>query len=259
MSKETVTIADIARRANVSIATVSRALSGTSYVAKEKRKAVLAAAAELNYQPNVFARGLASGKSMAIGVLTQNFGTPFYDAIIQGVVRGLQGTNYFPLFADGQWQPEIEREAIMAMMQRQIDGLIILGGFVTAEELNQFTAQIPLIVVARRIPAIEENCIYIDNVEAAYMATHHLIDLGHRRIAHISGRADHPDAVDRQHGYIIALKDAGIEPTNELIVEGNFRRQSGILAVDNLLSRGISFSAIFAANDQMAFGTRLGL
>jgi LacI family transcriptional regulator len=259
MAKETVTITDIARRADVSIATVSRALRGTSYVSEEKREAVLAAAAELNYKPNVFARGLASGKSMAIGVLTQNFGTPFYDAILQGVVRGLRGTNYFPLFADGQWQPDIEREAIAAMMQRQIDGLIILGGFITTEELCQYIAQIPLVVVARRLPNLEQYCLYIDNFQAAYKATQHLIELGHRRIAHISGRSDHPDAINRLQGYKKALEDAGIEPLDELVVEGTFRRQSGVLAMDTLLSRGISFSAIFAANDQMAYGARLSL
>lgn len=259
MAKDTVTISDIARRADVSIATVSRALRGTSYVTEEKRQAVLKAAEELNYQPNVFARGLASGQSMAIGVLTQNFGTPFYDAILQGVIGGLRGTHYSPFFADGQWQPDTERNAVAAMMQRQIDGLIILGGFMDPEQLNQLAAQLPLVIVARHIPELEENCLYVDNVQGGYEATRHLIELGHRRIAHISGRADHQDAADRQQGYIKALQEAGIEPQEELIVEGTFRRQSGVLAIDTLLSRGLPFSAIFVANDQMAYGARLNL
>ena len=258
-AKEKVTISDIAQRAGVSISTVSRVLRDSTPVTESKRQAVLAAVAELNYQPNVFARGLASGESMAIGVLTQNFGSPFYDAILQGVVQGLEGTRYFPVFADGQWQKEIEREAILALMQRQIDGLIVIGGFLGKDQLEQFAERIPITVVARRLPDYEENCLYIDNVKAAYMATQHLIELGHRRIAHITGRADHPDAAERQRGYTKALEDAGIEPLPELIVEGNFRRQSGVLAVDMLLTRGTAFSAIFAANDQMAFGTRLAL
>lgn len=86
-----------------------------------------------------------------------------------------------------------------------------------------------------------------------------MITLGHRRIAHLSGRRDHPDAVEREQGYKQALADAGIELRPELVVEGNFRRQSGVLAVEMLLARGAAFSAIFAANDQMAFGTRLAL
>lgn len=258
-NSDNVTIADIARKAEVSASTVSRVLRGTTRVTEAKRKAVLSAVADLNYQPNVFAQGLASGKSMAIGVLTQNFGSPFYDAILQGVVQGLYGTDYFPIFADGQWQPEIEQEAVLAMMRRQVDGLIVIGGFMSAEELNLFAEQIPLIVAARKVPDFEENCIYVDNVQASYLATQHLIELGHRSIAHISGRADHPDAGDRLQGYLQALESAGIEPDEELIIEGNFRRQSGVLAVEMLLSNRNSFSAIFAANDQMAYGVRLGL
>lgn len=258
-TNEPITISDIAKKAGVSISTVSRVLGGTVNVTEAKRQAVLHVVSELNYQPNVFAQGLASGQSMAIGVLTQNFGSPFYDAILQGVVQGLYGTGYFPIFADGQWQPEIEQEAITAMMRRQIDGLIVIGGYLTVEELNVFGEQIPLIVAARNIDEFEENCIYINNVHGAYLATQHLIELGHRQIAHLSGPADHPDAVQRRQGYIRALEDAGIALVPELFVEGNFRRQSGALAVEMLLSRGVSFSAIFAANDQMAYGTRLAL
>jgi LacI family transcriptional regulator len=259
LKKDAVTIDDIAREANVSISTVSRVLRGNVKVSDSKREAVLTAVAQLDYQPNVFARGLASGQSMAIGVLTQNFGSPFYDAILQGVVKGLYGTDYFPIFADGQWQPEIEYEAIMAMVQRQIDGLIIIGGFMTSNELSQLSTQIPLIMVARHVPDFEDHCIYIDNVTASFKATKYLLELGHKRIAHISGRADHPDAAARQQGYEMALEEAGVDIIQGLIVEGNFRRQSGVLAVETLLSRGISFSAIFAANDQMAYGTRLSL
>jgi LacI family transcriptional regulator len=254
-----VTISDIARRADVSISTVSRVLRGTTGVTEAKRQAVLEAVTELDYQPNVFARGLASGESMAIGVLTQNFGSPFYDAILQGVVQGLRDTHYFPVFADGQWDPHIEQEAVLALVQRQIDGLIVLGGFLPGEQLAQFATRFPVVVVARCLPEMEESCLYIDNVQAAYLATKYLIDLGHRRIAHISGRADHRDAVERKQGYIQALQDAGIEPLPELTVEGNFRRQSGVLALEMLLARGTAFSAIFAANDQIAYGTRLAL
>ncbi len=257
--KNSVTISDIAERAEVSISTVSRVLRGTAPVAQTKREAVLAAVAELNYEPNLFARGLASGESMAIGVLTQNFGSPFYDAILQGVVGGLDGSGYFPIFADGQWHPETEKEALQTFIQRRTDGLVVLGGFLDAAELNRVSEKIPTIVVARQIPGFEENCLYIDNEHASYMATKHLIELGHRRIAHITGRADHPDAAARKKGYMLALEEAGIEPHQELIIEGNFRRQSGVVAVNMLFSQGVSFSAIFAANDQMAYGTRLAL
>lgn len=258
-NNDSVTISDIARKAEVSASTVSRVLSGTTNVSEGKRIAVLNAVADLNYQPNVFARGLASGQSMTIGVLTQNFGSPFYDAIIQGVIQGLNRTEYFPIFADGQWQREIEFEAIQAMLRRQIDGLIVLGGFLGVAEIEQLIGNIPLVVVASRVAGSEEFCVFVDNIEAAYLATRHLIELGHRRIAHICGRLDHPDARDRRQGYMNALEEAGIAPDQDLIIEGTFRRQSGVLAIEMLLSRRNSFSAIFAANDQMAYGARLGL
>lgn len=259
INKDAVTINDIAREANVSISTVSRVLRGTANVSEAKQAAVLSAVARLDYQPNVFARGLASGQSMVIGVLTQNFGSPFYDSILQGVVQALYGTDYFPIFADGQWDPEIELEAITAMIQRQIDGLIIIGGFMTPEDLHQISKQLPLIVVARCVADMQDYCISIDNTLAAYKATKYLLELGHKRIAFISGRADQPDAFARRRGYELALEESGIDLIKELVVEGNFRRQSGILAMEALLSRGVSFSAVFAANDQMAYGARLGL
>ena len=259
MTKESVTINDIAQRAGVSISTVSRVLRGTTPVSESKRTAVLDAVAALDYQPNVFAQGLASGQSMAIGVLTQNFGSPFYDTILQGVVHGLHESGYFPIFADGEWNLEREMEAIVAMMQRKIDGLIVLGGHVAADLLRQYAEQVPLVVVGRYLPELETCCLQVDNVQAAYTATNYLIKLGHRHIAHISGRADHPDAKDRLAGYRQALREAGIEPNPGLVAEGNFRRQSGVLAIDALLSRGLPVSAIFAANDQMAFGARLAL
>lgn len=256
---EPVTIADIAQTAGVSASTVSRVLSGGNKVSEAKREAVLKAVSDLNYHPNMFARGLASGQSMTIGVLTQNFGSPFYDAIIQGIVQKLNKTGYFPIFADGQWQQEMEVEAIQAMMRRQIDGLIVLGGYLMVDELKELAGNIPVVIVARKLAGYEENCVCIDNVEAACQATQHLIELGHRQIVHICGPMDHPDARDRRAGYLKALAEAGIEPDPELIIDGAFRRQSGVLAVEMLLSRRTTFSAVFAANDQMAYGTRLGL
>ena len=100
-NKNKVTILDIAEKANVSPSTVSRVLRNSTGVAQNKRDAVMQAVAELDYRPNIFAQSLASGQSMTIGVLTQNFGSPFYDGILQGILLGMEDTNYWPLFADG--------------------------------------------------------------------------------------------------------------------------------------------------------------
>lgn len=257
--KNQVTIQDIANKANVSKSTVSRVLNNTVPVAPEKEAAVLAAVAELNYQPNIFARGLAGGKSLTIGILTQNVGSPFYDIIMRGIIIGLEESSYSPIFADGQWQRGVEEKALKTLLGRRVDGLIVVGGNLDSGVFCEIEGQVPTIVVARDIPEMNGRCLFVDNFQAAYDATRYLTDSGHRDIVHITGAPGHQDTQQRRDGYLRALADAGIKLNPELIVEGNFRRQSGVLAVETLLTRGQIFSAIFAANDQMAFGARLAL
>lgn len=258
-----VTILDIAQKANVSPSTVSRVLRGTTSVSGKKHQAVMDAVAELDYRPNIFAQSLASGQSMAIGVLTQNFGSPFYDSILHGILEGLDDTNYWPLFVDGRWQPVIEERALTMLLNRQVDGLIVLGGQVPETKLQEIATKTPLIVVARKLVTLPDQCVFVNNFEAAYKATKYLLNRGHRDIAHISAPTDDTTAVnditERYRGYVQALTDAGIEPDPRLVVEGNLRQQSGVLAVEMLLGRERPFSAIFCANDQMAFGARLAL
>lgn len=258
-----VTIMDIAAKANVSTSTVSRVLRGSAKVAAAKHQAVMHAVEELQYRPNIFAKSLASGQSMTIGVITQNFGSPFYDGILHGILLGLEKTEYWPLFADGRWQPDVELRALHQLLDRRVDGLIIIGGQLSEEKLQAVARNTPLIVAARNTPSLPDNCLYVKNFEGGYKATRYLIDMGHRDIVHITASNINPVAIDdidqRHKGYQQAMLDIGWELDPRLVVEGNLRQQSGVLAVEMLLTRGRSFSAIFAANDQMAFGARMGL
>ncbi|MCA9962219.1 MAG: LacI family DNA-binding transcriptional regulator [Anaerolineales bacterium] len=258
-----VTILDIAQKANVSPSTVSRVLRDSAGVAADKREAVLNAVDELNYRPNVFAQSLASGQSMTVGVLTQNFGSPFYDGILLGIMQGLEHTNYSPIFADGRWQTEVEQRVIQTLLDRRVDGMILVGGQLPEKTLQSIASKTPLIVVARELHTMPDRCVRVDNEQAAYDLTKYLIDMGHRDIVHITATMFYQgvikDVLQRHQGYIRALQDAGIEPDPQLVVEGNLQRQSGILAVEMMLMRGRPFSAIFAANDQMASGARLAL
>jgi LacI family transcriptional regulator len=261
--KKNVTIEDIARHANVSISTVSRVLRKSSGVTLDKRKAVLHAVEKLDYRPNVFAQSLASGQSMTIGVITQNFGSPFYDGILLGILQGLEDTNYSPIFADGRWNLRVEQDALQTFVDRRVDGLIFVGGQLSEGFLQTIGHHTPLINAARVLPSIQNRCIYTDNYKAAYEATHYLLEMGHRNIAHITAKMHYQESVtdvgQRLKGYRQALHDAGIQVDLELIVEGDMLQKSGVLAVEMLLSRKRPFSAIFAANDQMAFGARLAL
>lgn len=261
-SNQRVTISDIAREARVSASTVSRVLRGTTVVSEDKHQAVMSAVEALNYRPNIFAQSLASGQSMVVGVLTQRFGSPFYDGIIQGILHGLENTGYSPLFADGRWNLKVEEQALQTLLDRQIDGLIVIGGQISSERLQIIAKEMPLVIVARKIPALSTHCLAIRNREAAYKAVSLLISQGHRHIAHIT--APNPedevnDIAERQAGYRQALLDAGIKPDPSLIITGTLQQQSGVIAVEALLARGRTFSAIFTANDQMAFGARLAL
>ncbi|NCC33808.1 MAG: LacI family DNA-binding transcriptional regulator [Chloroflexia bacterium] len=258
MSKQP-TVSDIARLAHVSPSTVSRVLTGSSRVHPAKSAAVLAAIEQLNFRPNLTARALALGKSMVIGILTQSMMSQFYGELAQGIEEGLAGSGYQGVFASGHWESLDEQAALDILLARQVDGLIVLGGYYPDDDLRAINKQIPLIAVGRHIDGLEDQCIRVENASGSFQAVRHLIDLGHRRIAHISGIPSHLDASERQRGYTEALASAGLAVDERLIVEGNFTEQSGLLALETLLARGSHFTAIFAANDQMAYGIRLGL
>jgi LacI family transcriptional regulator len=125
--------------------------------------------------------------------------------------------------------------------------------------LSEIDKQIPVIIAAREIDELPGRCLFVDNVQAAYDATNFLIDAGHKRIAHIKGMSNHQDAVRRTKGFIQAMTDANLEIIPELMMQGDFGLQSGLLAVESMLTQRQTFSAIFAANDQMAMGARLAL
>ena len=259
VQKKKVNIQDIAQKANVSISTVSRVLNEGASVREAKRTAVLQAMAELDYQPNMAAQALAGGQTKTVGVITQDISNPFYDAILRGIRQGLEGSGFFPIFADGRWQATKEQKAILTLLARRVDALIILGGCSSEEVLQQFGEQVSLIIIGRDLPSLAGQCLPLDDFEGAYKATQYLIELGHQRIAHIAGILSHQDAVERQAGYEQAMTDFGLELDPELIIEGDYLEQSGVLAVEMLFTRARPFSAIFAANDQMAYGALLGL
>ena len=263
VQEEKVTILDIAKKANVSPSTVSRVLRGSARVKQSKHDAVMKAVSELNYRPNIFAQSLASGQSMTIGVVTPNVGDPFYNAILLGILQKLEETPYSSIFTDGQWQLDTEQRAINMLLERRVDGVILAGGRLSDDELGKIAAEKPLVLVARATDTLRDRCLRVDNFKGAYDATQYLIDMGHRHIAHITtpteSRVAEDDVTQRFIGYKQALSDAGLEFSPELIVEGNLLQQSGVLAVQRLLMQKQKFSAIFCANDQMAFGARLAL
>ena len=259
MDPKKITIQDIADCANVSKSTVSRVLNNTTPVNDKKREAVMRAVKDLDFEPNSLASGLAGGNSMIIGVQTQKIGSPFYDLVTRGVIHCLTDTRYSPILVDGVWNREIELKGIDTLLRRQIDGLIIIGGDIEKDHLLRLAAKKPLLLVGREVEGLQDRCLYVDNFDIGYQATKFLIDLGHRKIVHITGIKAHQDSVRRLNGYLHALEEAKIPYDEELVYEGAFDGPSGVKAIDTIISRGKQFTAVFAANDMSAFGARLAL
>jgi LacI family transcriptional regulator len=257
--KGKITIRDIAKQAKVSIATVSRVLNDPDSVKVDNRQAVLAAIRDLDYQPNILAQRLAGGQSLTIGVITQFIHSPHFATMTRGIFQGLNGSGYSVIFVDGGFDPEVEHKLVQNLISRRIDGLIIMQGRLPNTDLGAINSQIPLVVIGRQVPELLDQCLWMNQFQAAYNATRFLIEIGHQEIAHIIGIPEHSDAVDRLEGYVQALVDSGLPVDPELQVQGDFLEQSGVMAVEMLLMRRRTFSAIFAANDQMAMGARLAL
>lgn len=253
------TLEMVAQRAGVSPSTVSRILNGTATVSGAKQQAVDAAIKALGFRPNPVARGLAGGRTLSIGVVTQTISSPFYGEALHGIENQLEHAGYIPIFVSGHWQEDEERKAIDVLLSRRVDGLIVLAGRLADAALRHCAEAVPTVVVGREIQGPGLFSFGFDNHAGAMLATRHLIDGGHRQIAFLAGDPTHGDAIERHAGYRDALAQAGLRYDPALVIPGDFTEASGLAAVDNLLDRGARFTAIFAANDQMAIGAALGL
>jgi LacI family transcriptional regulator len=255
------TIQDIADYTNVSISTVSRVLNGKSIVRQDTRVAVLEAAKILGYEANVFARSLAGGQSMTVGVVSREIGCTLYDMVMQGVIRGFAGTGYSPVFIEGQSCEDFGSDVVQKLINRRVDGIMTLGGdeYFPENLLKHLPKDLPAIVIGKQVKGWEERSVVTDNFGASYKATQLLIENGHRDIAIIRGDMSLQDAVCRYDGYCKALEDAGLKVVPDLIQNGDFLAHSGLMGIHALLARGKPFTAVVCGNDQMAIGAKLAL
>ncbi len=254
-----VTLQHVAKLAGVSPSTVSRILNGTAVVSDEKRKAIDEAIAQLGFVPNPVARGLAGGRTLSIGVVTQAIDSPFYGPALRGIEDELDQAGYSPLFVSAHWNPETEGRCIEVLRSRRVDGLIVLNGRLSDQALKNTAKHLPIVVTGRTIKGAGLFALNFDNFAGGILATEHLISLGHRKIAFISGDAAHPDANERLRGYTTALKKAGIPFDAQLVVPGDYQVDGGLKATDALVLSRKKFTALFTANDQMAYGAALSL
>lgn len=233
------TIREVSRRAKVSVSTVSRVVNGTTPVAEDTRRRVLEAIEELDYRPNTFARGLVTNRSNGVGITVNEISSPYYGAVLQGVDDAVEAAGMHMLVSTGHARADSEREAIQFLLDRRADVVIVQIEALTNEELFAIVeaTDTPIIVFGRRVPELDQRCVWLDNERGGALAVEHLLCHGHRRIAHIAGPLSYPDSRDRLHGYRHALEAAGIAYDERLVIESTFQEEGGAIAARRLLDR----------------------
>ncbi|VEA62312.1 Cryptic asc operon repressor [Serratia plymuthica] len=252
------TILEVAKKAGVSKATVSRVLSGSGYVSPEKRALVDKAIAETGYRPNLLARNLATKTTQTIGLVVTNtlYSGNYFSELMSQSARIMEENGRQLILADGKHTAEEEMAAIQFLLDLRCDGVIIYPRFLSIAQMDEIISRHkqPILVINRRLRLNDSYCIFSDQHATSAAAVAHLIQLGHRDIAFITGSLDSPTGLERLSGYKSALAEQGIAVNNVLIAEGKWNAQSGMAAVDALLAGGHAFSAIVASNDEMAIG-----
>jgi LacI family asc operon transcriptional repressor len=252
------TMLEVAKKAGVSKATVSRVLSGKGYVSEETKKQVYQAIAETGYRPNLLARNLASNTSQCIGLVVTNtlYNGSYFSEILTQAAKKLEDNGRQLILMDGKHSAREEREAIQFLLDLQCDAIIIYPRFLTIDEMDDIIEQHrqPIMVVNRKLRKHHSHCICCDHKGASFRATQYLIENGHREIAFITGSMDSPTAIERLSGYKEALKTSGIAVRDGLIVPGKWTPACGFKALESLLKNEAAFSAVLASNDDMAVG-----
>jgi LacI family transcriptional regulator len=249
------TIKDIANRAGVSTATVSYAINGTRFVSPQLRERVLAAVAELDYRPNAVAQSLRQNKTGTIGLIIPDNSNPFFAEVAKGVEDAGYDAGVSVMLCNSDGNFDRELRYLQLLRDKRVEGVIFIATTPTADHLAGIVERaIPAVVFYRNVPQFNVDTLVVDNFGGGCLATRHLIELGHTRIACVApASTDSPSAL-RVSGFRKAMEDAGLPIDETLIYRGDNRFAGGRDGAEHLLSTGASFTAIFAGNDVMAVG-----
>jgi len=252
------TIRQVAREAGVSVTTVSNYLNGRhSEMSVTTRERIREAIERLGYQPNHVARSLATRRTATIGLIISELTNALYPPVILGAEAACRQAQYSLLLANVT-DTDSERRAVELMRSKQVDGLILFSvSFIDIANEHLLQAHeegVPIVVINRMLPeGVPIPKVMLNNFRGAYLATRHLVELGHRRIAHIAGPANRFTGLDRRAGYLAALVEAGLPVDSALVIEGDYSFESGYRAMRALLDHDRP-SAVFIGGDAMALG-----
>ena len=250
------TIEEVAALAGVSRSTVSRVVNGSTAVSPAAREAVQRAIAQLNYAPNRAARSLASRQTHAIGLVvpedtTRFFGDPFLASVVAGISARLADSDYVLTLLIASEDPGGKMTRFVR--NGGVDAAIIVSHHASDSFVDRIAETVPVVFGGRpTVVRDTDHIVDVDNVAAARAATEHLLALGRRRVATITGSLSMPVSIDRRDGFLAALSDAGIEPAG--VIDGDFSEQGGADAARRLLAQDDRPDALFVASDLMARG-----
>jgi LacI family transcriptional regulator len=251
------TIKEIARRAGVSIGTVSNVINGTAIVSESRRTLVEKAIRDLDYHPNQIARSLKISRTGMVGMVISDITNPFFPQLVRGAEDALLKKNHLLITFNTDDQVGREKQVLSVLRARRVDGilLVVAPGEDTSSHLRDaLKSGLPIVCLDRVPPGIEIDAISVDNVGGARQCIQHLLDLGHSRIGIITGPPTLQTARERLQGYREALENSGIPLQPELIMHGDFRAESGYLLGKFMLSRADRPTALFISNNTMALG-----
>jgi DNA-binding LacI/PurR family transcriptional regulator len=249
---ERLTISDVARRASVSPATVSRVLNGDPRVGEAYRTRVLRAVEELDYRPNVLARNLRRQRTATIGVVVPDIENPHFGELVRSVEDQAFDAGYRVLVCNTDETPEKQRAYLEALIDERVLGVIISPSDPGGEQISRLLdLRIPIVACDREVTDPRADAVLADNVKAMRIATDVLVAEGHERIAFIGGRTDVETGAERQAGYEMGMRAAELEP---LVVDGDFRLERAEAAVAGLLEREPRPTALIVGNNLMTLG-----
>jgi len=248
-------IYDVARESGVSVFTVSAVVNNKSHVGKGLRERVEAAIRKLNYRPNLIARSLANQRTHTIGMIVPDIGNPFFPLVVRGAEDAAQKHGYNLLLCNSDDSLDKEEKAIELLLSKRVDGILLTkaaGDF--RPPLRQMIKEvdIPFVLVMRTYPKLTKDAVITDDYHGAYEAVSHLARAGRKRIGLISGPLRVSNAKERWQGFHDALKAEGLPYEEDLVIEGDYRLESGFRAGHSLLSRRPD--GIYVANHLMTIG-----
>ncbi|MBP7964122.1 MAG: LacI family DNA-binding transcriptional regulator [Caldilineaceae bacterium] len=247
------TMSDVAAQAGVSVTTVSHVINSTRPVSADLRERVVVAMAALNYQPNRLARSLRQGRTHTIGMIVPDNANPYFAEVARGIEETAYQNDYSLILCNSAGDLDRERFYINVLLEKQVDGIILVAAGSSTSNIANIALP-PMVVVDRDLPNIHADAVLTENAQGGQLATEHLLALGHRRIACITGASDVTPTAERATGYRQALVAAGVEVDENLVVKGDFHYASGYAAAKGLLTGPNPPTAIFACNDLMAVG-----